>query len=159
MLDAYIKIGGIKGESTDKQHFGWIEILCYDFSIAQRVSKTASSAGGAGAERGDFSEFTITKLLDKSSPLLALACAQGRHIDTIVIELCRADKVKYMTYRLTNCIISSVSTHGEDGEFPEEDVAFNVGRFEMSYTQQSKSTGFALGQVSGGWDRTRNCRI
>jgi type VI secretion system secreted protein Hcp len=66
------------------------------FFVAQKVSDTASSAGGASAERSDVSDFTITKLLDKSSPLLALACAEGRHIDTIAIELCRAGKVNYM---------------------------------------------------------------
>jgi len=159
MLDAYMKIDGIEGECADRKHQGWIEIQDFDFCVAQKVSKTASSAGGASAGLADFSEFTITKLLDQSSPLLAQACAQGRHIDSILIELWRADKVKYMTYRLTNCIISTVSTHSEDGEFPEEEVALNAGRFEIVYTQQSKSKGLALGQVVGGWDRTRNCRV
>jgi type VI secretion system secreted protein Hcp len=158
MMDAYMKIAGIDGECTDRQHNGWIEVLDFDFCIAQKVSSTASSSGGASAERADFSEFTITKMLDKSSPLLSLACAEGRHIDTIEIELWRAGKVKYMAYRLTNCLISSVSTHGQ-GEFPEEEVALDVGRFEIVYTQQSRNTGRAFGQVAGGWDRTKNCRV
>jgi type VI secretion system secreted protein Hcp len=158
MIDAYMKIDGIDGESADQNHSGWIEILDFDFAIAQKASRTASTAGGAGDERVDFSEFKVTKLLDKSSPLLALACAEGRHIDTIAFELWRAGKVKYMTYRLTNCLISAVSTHG-DGGFPEEEVSLNVGRIEVVYTQQSRSTGQAIGQVAGGWDRTRNCRV
>jgi len=158
MIDAYLKIDGIQGESTDEKHAGWIEVLDYDFSIAQKVSRTASSAGGAGAERADFSEFTITKLLDKSSPLLAMACAEGRHIDSAVIELWRAGKVKYMAYHFTDCLISAVSTHG-DGGFPEEEIALNVGRFELIYTQQSRSGGQALGLVTAGWDRVRNCRV
>lgn len=158
MIDAYMKIDGIEGESTDQKHTGWIEVLDYDFCIAQKVSRSASTAGGASAERSDFSEFTITKMLDKSSPLLAQACAEGRHINSIVIELWRAGKVKYMAYQLTNCLISSVSTYG-DGGFPEENIALNVGRFEIVYTQQSRSTGLALGQVACGWDRTRNCRV
>ncbi len=158
MIDSYMKIDGIEGESTDQKHPGWIEVLDYDFCIAQKVSRCASTAGGASAERADFSEFTITKMLDKSSPLLAQACAEGRHINSIVIELWRAGKVKYMAYQLTNCMISSVSTYGDDG-FPEENIALNVGRFEIVYTQQSRSTGLALGQVACGWDRTRNCRV
>jgi type VI secretion system secreted protein Hcp len=157
MIDAFMKIDGIEGESTDQKHTGWIEVLDFDFSIAQKVSRTACSAGGASAERSDFSEFAITKMLDKSSPLLALACAEGRHINSIVIELWRAGKVKYMAYQLAHCLISEVSTHS-DGEFPEEEVSIDIGRFEMVYTQQSRSTGQALGQVAGGWDRTRNCR-
>ena len=158
MMDAFMKIDGIEGESTDQQHPGWMEVLDFDFCIAQKVSKTASSAGGAGSERADFSEFTVTKLLDKASPLLAQACAEGRHIGTIDVELWRAGKVKYITYRLSNCMISAVSTHSEDGGFPEEEVAIDVGRIEIVYAQQSRTTGRAMGQVAGGWDRTRNCR-
>jgi type VI secretion system secreted protein Hcp len=147
MIDAYMKVDGIDGESTDQNHAGWIEILDFDFGIAQKVCINASTAGGASAERVDVSDFTVTKLLDKSSPLLALACAEGRHIDTIQIELWRAGKVKYIAYKLTNCLISAVSTHGEGG-FPEEEVSLNVGRFEITYTQQSRSTGLALYQRS-----------
>ena len=158
MIDAYMKIDGIEGESRDQKHAGWIEVLDYDFCIAQKVSRRASTAGGAGAERADFSEFIITKMLDKSSPLLAQACAEGRHINSIVIELWRAGKVKYMVYQLTNCLISAVSTYS-DGEFPEENIALNVGQYKIVYTQQSRSTGLALGQVVCGWDRTRNCRV
>ncbi len=158
MIDAYMKVDGVEGESTDQKHAGWIEVLDYDFSIAQKVSRPASTAGGASAERADFSEFIITKMLDKSSPLLAQACAEGRHINSIVIELWRAGKVKYMAYQLSDCLISSVSTYG-DGGFPEEKVALNAGRFRIVYTQQSRSTGLALGQAACGWDRTRNCRV
>lgn len=83
-FDAYMMVKGVAGESSDKDHDGWIELLDYDFSIAQKVSNTASSVGGASAERSDFTDFTIVKQLDKASPLLSLACAEGRHIDTIV---------------------------------------------------------------------------
>lgn len=157
MIDAYLKIDCIQGESTDEKHAGWIEVLDYDFSIAQKVSPTASSAGG-GAEQADFSEFTITKLLDKSSPLLTLACVEGRHIDSIVMELWRTGNVKYMTYQLSDCLISAVSVW-RDGEFPEEEIAINVARFELIYTQQSRNGGHASGHVAGGWDRVRNCRV
>jgi type VI secretion system secreted protein Hcp len=71
-VDAFLKIGGIEGEST------------------------ASSAGGASEERVDFNGFGFTKSLDKASPLLALACASGKHIDTIVLELCRAGSVSVL---------------------------------------------------------------
>ena len=158
MIDAYMKIDGIDGESTDEEHAGWIEVLDFDFCIAQKVSRTASTAGGASAERADFSEFTITKMLDKSSPLLAQACAEGRHIKSVVFELWRAGKAKYMAYRLANCLISAVSTYA-DGGFPEEKIAIDVGRFEIVYTQQSRCTGLSLGQVACGWDRTMNCRV
>jgi type VI secretion system Hcp family effector len=103
-FDAFIKFDGIEGESTDSRHAGWIEIINFDLDVGQRVSRTASSAGGATTERADFSEFGFTKLLDKATPKLTLACAAGTHIDKIVVEICRAgsNKVKFMDYTLTN---------------------------------------------------------
>lgn len=88
-FDAFLTIDGIDGESTDEKHAGWIEIIRFGIGVRQEVSATASSCGGASAERTDFSDFIIRKLLDKSSPKLALACAAGTHIDKIVVELCR----------------------------------------------------------------------
>ena len=118
-FDAFIKIDGIEGESADDQHQTWIELISYNTGVTQTVSSTASSSGGASAERADFQDFSITKQLDKATPKLAVACADGTHIDTILVELCRAgtEKIKFMEYKMTNCIIGGVSTNGWRG-FP-----------------------------------------
>ncbi len=96
-FDAFIKIKDIEGESSDSKHSGWIEVTDCDMEINQTISNTASSAGGASAERADFSDFRFCKQMDKASPKLALACANGTHFDAITVELCRAgtEKVKF----------------------------------------------------------------
>ena len=159
-FDAFIKFDGIEGESTDSRHAGWIEIINFDLDVGQRVSRTASSAGGATTERADFSEFGFTKLLDKATPKLTLACAAGTHIDKIVVEICRAgsNKVKFMDYTLTNCIISSITTSSDAGEFPVDDVAVNFGGIRWCYTQQSRTGGGAIGNIAAGWSLEKNCR-
>jgi type VI secretion system secreted protein Hcp len=53
-FDAFIKIDGIEGESTNDKHPGWIEALYYKTEVTQKISSTDSSAGGASAERADF---------------------------------------------------------------------------------------------------------
>jgi type VI secretion system secreted protein Hcp len=157
--NVFFKLDGIEGESTDQQHPGWIEILNYDLDVSQTVSRTASSAGGAAAERADFSVSGFTKRLDKASPMLALACAAGTHIDTITVDLCRAggDKFRFMQCTFTNCIISSFNTSA-DGEFPEDDVAFNFNKIQWCYTQQNRAGGWAAGNVATGWSLEKNCR-
>ncbi|MDR2015728.1 MAG: type VI secretion system tube protein Hcp, partial [Azoarcus sp.] len=57
-FDAFLKIEGIPGESKDSGHDGWIEILSYHHGVNQPASKTASSAGGATAERVNFGDFS-----------------------------------------------------------------------------------------------------
>ncbi len=160
-FDAFIKIDGIEGESTDDKHSGWIEATNYNFGLSQAVSSTASSSGGASAERASFQDFAFTKQVDKASPLLALACADGTHINTITVELCRAgtDKVKFMEYKLTNCIISSVSNSGGGGDFPNESLTINFGKVNWAYTVQKREGGGASGNVASGWDLQKNCKI
>lgn len=60
-FDAFIKIDGIDGESTDEKHTNWIEALDFGTGVRQKVSRTASSAGGASAERADFREFVLKR--------------------------------------------------------------------------------------------------
>jgi type VI secretion system secreted protein Hcp len=104
--------------------------------VTQKVSSTASSAGGASTERANFQNFNFTKQLDKASPKLALACASGTHIDRIVVELHRAggNKVKFMEYILHNCIISKVET-AAGGDFPFEHVSINYGKVDTLSTE------------------------
>jgi type VI secretion system secreted protein Hcp len=164
-FDTFIKIDGIEGESSDDKHAGWIEVTSFNTGLSQITSATASSVGGASAERADFHDFSFTKQLDKASPKLALACADGTHIDSIIVEICRAgtEKVKFMEYKMTNCIISGVSTSGggkdSSSDFPTENVNINYGKIEWAYTVQKRQGGGASGNVAGGWDLQKNCKV
>lgn len=160
-FDAFVKIDGIDGESSDDKHPRWIEVITLDTQLNQRTSSTASSAGGAGAERADFKPFTFSKLVDSATPALALACADGTHIDTVVIELCRSggEKLKFMEYKLTNCLISGIHTGGGPGEFPAEVVSVHYGKIEWRYTKQNRAGGTAAGQVATGWSLEKNCKL
>ena len=159
-FDTFIKIDGIEGESSDDKHAGWIEVTSFNTGLSQITSATASSVGGASAERADFHDFSFTKQLDKASPKLALACADGTHIDSIIVEICRAgtEKVKFMEYKMTNCIIGSVKTVG-GGEFPSEKVGIDFGKVQWAYTVQKRQGGGAAGNIAGGWDLQKNCKV
>ncbi len=158
-FDGFIKFKEIDGESSDAQHQGWIEISDCNMEILQTVSTAASGSGGVAAERADFSDFRFTKLMDKSSPLLALACADGTVFENIAVELCRAgsEKVKFMEFKLADCIISSIAINA-GGEFPTETINLNYGRIQWCYTQQNRQGGGSYGNVAAGWDLRKNCK-
>ena len=78
--DYYLQLDGIKGESTDSKHAGWIECTSVNWSITQPKSATASTGGGHTAERADLSEISFSKLVDLASPILAQMCACGKTI-------------------------------------------------------------------------------
>ena len=80
MFDAFLKVDGIPGESTDDKHKDWIEILSFEFSMVQPSSATDSSAGGGTTERVDVEDIDVIKHLDKASPKLYELCCSGKHI-------------------------------------------------------------------------------
>ncbi len=101
------------------------------------------------------------KTLDKASPKLALALCNGQRIAEVEIHLARAtgDKQKLMAYKLTDVIVSSVtpqaSAQGTD-ERPMEEVTFNYGKIEWTYTELDSDTGQPKGDVTSYWDVISN---
>lgn len=161
-FDAFIKIDGIEGESTDDRHPGWIEIIAFRSGHSMPISKRTSGTQAATLGMVDFDTFTFSKLIDKSSPLPMSACAAGTHIDEIAVELCRAgtDKVRFMAYKLKSSLISSVLTSSGDPKngFPVELVKIDFGKIECCYTRQNRRGGGASGHIAAAWDLQRNCK-
>jgi len=160
-FDCFLKVDGIPGESTDDKHKDWIEILSYHCGVSQPASGSSSTGGGRTAERCNHSDFSIVKALDKASPKLFLACCNGEHIPEVTVELCRAgkDKQKYMQYKMTDAIVSSVRPGGsaQGGEtLPLEEVSFNYGKIELILTEIDHATGKPKGDVKANWDLKAN---
>ena len=160
-FDAFLKIDGIPGESTDDKHKDQIEVLSYNHGMTQPSSATASSAGGATTERVTMQDFSVVKHIDKASPKLYELCCTGKHIANVTLELCRAggDKVKYLEVKMEQVIIAGVQPGGAAGgsdTLPTEHVSFNFGTIKWTYTQQKRADGSGGGNVTGGWDLTAN---
>jgi type VI secretion system secreted protein Hcp len=160
-FDAFLKIDGIPGESTDDKHKDWIEVLSFNHGLSQASSGSTSTAGGRAGGRCDHQDFSIVKALDKASPKLALTCCNGTHIKEVKVELCRAagDKQKYMEYKMSDVIVSGVRPGGSSkgGEpLPVEEVGFDYGKIEWTYTETDHKTGKPKGDVKANWDLTAN---
>ncbi|MBI4751742.1 MAG: type VI secretion system tube protein Hcp [Acidobacteria bacterium] len=163
-FDAFLKIDGIQGESRDEKHKEWIEILSYSKGLSQTAAFSSSSHGSKSAERANFSEFNITKALDKATPHLAFACASGQHYAKATIEICRAggtSKQTFMRYTLQDVLITNYTVNGVggggDGEsIPTENIQLSYGKIEWNYIPTNQTTGQAMGNISKGWDLTQN---
>jgi type VI secretion system secreted protein Hcp len=162
-VDMFLKLDGIKGESSDDKHKGEIEILSYSWGVSQHsTAGKASAGGGRTTQRADISDFTITKTMDAASAKLFEHCATGQHIKEVTLALHRAggDKQQYAEYKLSDVIVSSYSPGASSGgDVPMENVSFNFSKIEMKYTQVDPKTGKATGNVSSGWDLLKNSKI
>ena len=96
-LDMFIKIDGIKGESTDDKHKDEIDVLAWSWGMSQ--SGTTGTGGGA-AGKVSFKNLTITKRTDRASPSLMLACSNGKHIKEATLTVRKPAEVPLDFVRL-----------------------------------------------------------
>jgi type VI secretion system secreted protein Hcp len=158
-LDVYLQIDGIKGESADSEHQGWIECESVNWSIRQPKSATASTAGGHTAERAELSDVSFHKICDLASPILAQYCAMGKTIPKARFEFYRADgdgrRVKYYEVELDNVVLAHVAQGVTANTGMTDHVGLKFSRVKYKYTQQ-KIAGGAGGNTAGGWDLASN---
>jgi len=157
--DYYLQIDGIKGESADARHTGWIECTSINWSITQPKCATASTGGGHTAERAELGDIVISKLVDLSSPMLAQLCACGKTIPKARLEMQRADAdgvpIKYFEVELENVLVAHIAPHFAGGNFPTESLSLKFSRVRWRYTQQ-RIGGGSGGNTAGGWDLATN---
>ncbi|WP_440965194.1 Hcp family type VI secretion system effector [Massilia sp. GER05] len=158
-IDVYLQIDGIKGESQDSKHQGWIECSSVHWGILQPKSATASTGGGHTAERAELKEVSFTKVADLASPILMQTCAMGKTLARAKFEFMRADgqgePVKYFEIELENVLIGGIAPGIEPGTILDEHVSLKFSKIKWRYTQQ-KIGGGAGGSTVGGWDLATN---
>lgn len=158
-IDVYLQIDGIKGESTDDSHEGWIECSSVHWGIRQPKSATASTGGGHTAERAELTEIVFNKIADIASPILMQTCASGRTVPKAKLEFMRADghgvRIKYFEIELENVLIGEIRPGIDPGELLSEHVSLKFSKVKWKYTRQ-KVSGGAGGNTSGGWDLATN---
>lgn len=158
-IDVYLQIDGIKGESQDANHQGWIEITSAHWGVIQPRSATASTGGGHTAERCEHLTLSLSKLADLASPILMQTCSMGKTIPKAKIDFMRADSdgkpVKYYEVELENVLIAGVEQQVSEGSILHDSIGFRFSKVKWKYTQQ-KIAGGTGGATVGGWDLAAN---
>ena len=110
--DYLLEIDGIKGESNDSKHPGTIEVD--SFSWGETNAGSHGSGGGGGAGKVNFQDLHFTTSVNKSSPLLALACATGQHIKKAVLFVRKqgGDQQEFYTITMEDLLVSSYQSGG-----------------------------------------------
>jgi type VI protein secretion system component Hcp len=84
------------------------------------------SATGMASGKRMHKPFTITKEVDKASPLLTKACASGQHFSEVDVQLGSGAK-----YTLSDVMVSSIK-QSSGGDRPMETVSFTYQKIEMT---------------------------
>ncbi|HTB49368.1 MAG TPA: type VI secretion system tube protein Hcp [Solirubrobacteraceae bacterium] len=141
----FLKLDGIAGGATEKDHKNEIPIGGFSVS-AQGAIGSASS--GAGAGKVSVQSFSITKSLDKSSPLLFQAAATGQHFKEAVLSFAHklgGKEQTYLKFDFQNVLISSVQDGNSGGGTPQEQVTFSFQKVDEAFIEPNGKTGATVG--------------
>ncbi|WP_193211084.1 Hcp family type VI secretion system effector [Luteolibacter marinus] len=129
----YLKIGDIKGEATEAGHKEWIEISSFKWGI------DCDPEAAAGTRQ--HKPITITKEIDKSSPILMLACGGGSPTgESLSMTLALADPNRnegqdYYKIEFHDVVVTSYQTGGgaSGDPLPTESISFNYEKITWTY--------------------------
>jgi type VI secretion system secreted protein Hcp len=153
LVDYFLKIDGIQGESQDKTHKNEIEIESFSWGANQ--TGTASHGGGMGAGRVQMQDFHFVMRVNKSSPKIMLACANGEHIKnaTLVCRKAGKEQQEYLKVTFTDLLVSSYNTNGSGASdvIPMDQISLNFTKVEVEYKEQ-KPDGTLGGAIKAFYD-------
>jgi type VI secretion system secreted protein Hcp len=129
----FLKLGDIKGSSKDdKKHTDWIELTSFGFGLSNNISSVEKAKGNPGGEASHLSDVSLTKVVDKTSPLLLSYCSAGKVFSKAEIE-CNEEAELLMKMTLTNAAIANVSIGGGTGGVPVESLSLAYSKIVWQY--------------------------
>ncbi|MGB0129813.1 MAG: type VI secretion system tube protein Hcp [Rhodocyclaceae bacterium] len=158
-VDMFIKIGDIKGESTDKTHKETIDVLAWSWGMSQ--SGTTHMGGGGGSGKVSVQDLSVTKYVDASSNALMLACCAGTHYPEAKLTVRKAggDPLEYIKLTMKEVIVSSISTGGSGGEDRlTENIVLNFAEFKFEYQEQDEKGKPKGGAKEAAWNIAENAK-
>jgi type VI secretion system secreted protein Hcp len=137
--DIFLKIGDIKGESTDAKHKDQIEVLSWSWGM---------SRGTGRVKRGTLApqciqDLTLMKLVDKSSPQLIMAGVLGQVQKEATLTLRKAggEQQEYLIIKMSDVLVTSYQTGsgaaGNEAQVIDE-VVLNFSSIRGEYRPQNR---------------------
>jgi type VI secretion system secreted protein Hcp len=153
-----LQLGTIKGNSTIKGFENQIILHSFSHGVLLPISMdTANTERTMG--RPSFSEFSVNKATDQSTPAMYAACAAGTKLGTATLSIGRNEGGTFMLqmkYVLTNAMVSNISTSG-GGEMMDS-VSLHFSAITSEYTQQNVDS-TKKGNAPFGWDLSVNAAL
>lgn len=151
-----LKIDGIDGESMIDGHEDEIDVLAWNWGIAQSGSMHVGGGGGAGM--ASVEDLSLTKYVDKASAALMLACLKGEHLKEAILTVRKdgGEPIDQLVITMSPVIVTSVSNGGSSGnDWLTENVTLNFAKAKVSYTPQ-KEDGTADAAIEFTWNIEAN---
>jgi type VI secretion system secreted protein Hcp len=149
-IDTHLKLAGVDGESTHKDHKGEIEILSWTWGV---MNENVGAGGGSGKGKAAPGDFHFTHLYDKGSPVIAKYCASGKHFPDATLTSRKAGEGQkdFLVVKFKEVFIKSVQPSASSGGDIIESVTLSYKQIDFAYKPQDDKGGLG-GEVKFGWN-------
>src|SRR5262249_52530922 len=132
------------------------DVLAFSFGAEQTSTYQAGASGKeAKAGRANVHNLVVTKVLDKTSPILFDHCVTGDVLKEVTLAYDKPVKdaqQDYFKIVMTDALITSISLNGAE-ENPTEAVSFAFQKIKVGYAPE-KDDGTLDGMIYKGFDMT-----
>lgn len=167
LVDYFLNIDGVQGESPDAQYPGYIQLQSWQW--AEENSGRWGFGSGGGAGKVEMKDFQFRMVTNKASPKLFLMCATGEHIPTAQLFCRKSGKgqQEFMAVTFSNGLVSSFRTLGNvgaatgtgsadvDAVLPVDEISINFAKIEIEYREQ-RNDGTMGAVIKAGYDLKLN---
>src|SRR5690625_4404582 len=161
-MSIFVNYDGIKGESSDSNHKGWMDVDSISWGVVRRITTEASTQNDRESANAEISELTLTRRMDSATPSLFTEACCGTGKD-VVIHLTKTGTGSgadvYMEYTLKNALISNyqVTANSQDNARPTEVLTISFVDVEVKYTPYDED-GKAQASIAVGFDTATNTK-
>jgi len=160
MVDYFLKLEGVEGESHDDKHKGEIDVESWSWGETQ--SGTHAGGGGGGAGKVSMQDFHFAMKMNKASAKLMLACANGEHFPKATLTCRKAGKEQqeYFKVVMSDLLVSSYQTGGsaQSDVVPIDQISMNFAKIEFEYKEQD-AKGNLGAAIKTGYDLKANKKV
>jgi type VI secretion system secreted protein Hcp len=125
----YLQVAGIPGDSPDRFHENWIELLTYSWGASSSLNPLVPVSGTPGSKSAPV-DFIFVARSSIASPKLMLACAKGTAITKVTLDVVKAgaQTQRYLQIVLEDVRVASYNVAPSEGDgFP-----LDVGRLRYA---------------------------
>ena len=142
-LQVFLRVDGLLGESTDRNHRDWSDAARYQHAVRRLAGTTQA--------RVQHDDLVVLKVADRTSAALFDKAARGETLAQVDLDVCRQGGQQqqqcFLRIRLTDAII----THYSQSADLLERLGFSYRQIEWTY-QPSRPDGTLTTPLQGRWD-------
>ena len=134
----------IKGETSDKNHQGYIDIEDIEWGVARKITSNTSTQGDRESANAIISDLVLTKWMDKTSPYLFIeaCCGRGKALKIVMTKTGVGNGAEvFLEYTLENALLSKMEVQAirASNIRPVEEYSISFTSMGLKYIQYDEN--------------------